>query len=68
MTAYFSIQLPDIVDMYTLKTYWLCFLVVALASILLLFIFGIANDKVEGRTVYKSLTQILWDKSKRKRH
>ena len=65
MTAYFSIQIPEIANVYTIKTYWLAFMVVAVLSVSMLFLFGLASDTVEGGTVYKSLTRILWDKRKR---
>ena len=73
MTAYFSIQFPD--PHYSLnspKTYWLCFLVVAILSIGFLFIFGITTHTVEGKTIYRSITRMVLDffriRSKRKKH
>lgn len=62
MTAYFSVQIPEIANTYTLKTYWIAFLVVAVSSVSMLFLFGVASGTVEGKTVYKSLTRTLWDK------
>ncbi|KIW87678.1 uncharacterized protein Z519_11652 [Cladophialophora bantiana CBS 173.52] len=70
MTGYFSIQLPEIAEKYTLKTYWLCFLVVSILSILFLVVFGITTHTLEGQTVYRSITSIvgsaIFDASKRK--
>ncbi|KIV85904.1 hypothetical protein PV11_01556 [Exophiala sideris] len=72
MTAYFSIQLPGHNSLNSIKTYWLCFLVVALLSIGFLFIFGITTHTVEGKTIYKSITRMVLDffrfRSKRKKH
>jgi len=67
MTAYFSIQLPEIARIYTLKTYWLSFLVVAILSTAFLMVFGVATHTIEGKTVYKSLTRVVWDMRKWKR-
>lgn len=66
MTGYFSIQIGNIQDMYTLKTYWLSFLSVILLSIGSLLALGAANSTVSNKTVYKSLTRTLWDKGKTK--
>jgi hypothetical protein len=55
MTGYFSIQLPEI-EKYSLKTYWLCFLVVSILSVLFLVIFGVTTHTLEGKTVYRSVT------------
>ncbi|KAK5045839.1 hypothetical protein LTR84_008932 [Exophiala bonariae] len=71
MTAYFSIQLPEIAEMYSLKTYWLSFLVVAVLSVAFLLVFGVTTHTVEGKTIYKSLTRMILDKgksSKKKKH
>ncbi|KAL9111325.1 MAG: hypothetical protein Q9227_004202 [Pyrenula ochraceoflavens] len=67
MTAYFSTQFHEIDNLYSLKTYWLCFLVVAVSTIGLLFGFGLLSNKVRGRTVYKSLTEILLDKGRKRK-
>jgi hypothetical protein len=48
--------------LYTLKTYWLCFLIVVIVSIIGLVIFSIASKRVGGRTTYKSLTGNFWDR------
>ena len=64
MTGYFSVQIADIQGLYTVKTYWLCFLVIAVLSILFLVIFGFASDTVEGRTVYRSLWRTFVDASR----
>lgn len=59
MTGYFSIQLPEIEKIYSLKTYWLSFLVVSIISILFLFIFGGITHTLEGKTTYQSITRIV---------
>ncbi|ETI26241.1 hypothetical protein G647_03018 [Cladophialophora carrionii CBS 160.54] len=59
MTAYFSIQLKEIDDKYSLKTYWFCFLVVTILSILFLVVFGGITHTLEGKTVYRSVTRTL---------
>ncbi|KEF60146.1 uncharacterized protein A1O9_04996 [Exophiala aquamarina CBS 119918] len=64
MTAYFSIQLPEIAEMYSIKTYWLSFLVVALLSIAFLAIFGFTTHTVEGGTIYRSFTTMVLDKGR----
>ena len=64
MTGYFSVQIADLQGVYTVQTYWLCFLVIAILSIVFLIIFGFASDTVEGRTVYKSLWRTFVDFSK----
>ena len=54
MTGYFSIQIADLQGVYTARTYWFCFLVIAVLSIAFLVIFGVASDTVEGRTTQKT--------------
>ncbi|KAI9754650.1 MAG: hypothetical protein M4579_004613 [Chaenotheca gracillima] len=61
MTAYFSIQIEDLVGVYTHKTYWGCFGVVMGLSLLLLIVFGLISDTVEGKMIYRSLSQqLIW--------
>lgn len=69
MTAYFSIQVGDIGKKYSLKTYWLTFLVVSVLSIAFLGAFGFYTHTVEGKTIYRSVTRMILDvfKGKRKR-
>jgi hypothetical protein len=64
MTGYFSVQIADLAGVYTVKTYWMCFLAISLLSIIFLIIFGVASDTVEGRTVYKSLWRTFVEFSK----
>ena len=59
MTGYFSTQIADLQGIYSARTYWLSFLVITVLSILLLIVFGLISDNLEGKTVYKS----LWKKS-----
>jgi Na+/proline symporter len=57
MTGYFSMQMAEIDELYNLKTYWMCFLVVVVASVLGLIAFGLMAKRTEGRMAYKSLTR-----------
>lgn len=65
MTGYFSVQLTEIEELYNLKTYWVCFLVVVVTSIIGLVTFSVATDRVGGRTTYKSLTRTSWERMQR---
>jgi Mg2+ and Co2+ transporter CorA len=67
MTAYFSIQVGNIAEKYSLKTYWLCFLVVSVLSIAFLGAFGFYTHTVEGKTIYRSVTRMILDVFKGKR-
>lgn len=62
-TAYFSLSIGNIDTIYSLRTYWFTFLVVAIASILFLYLFGFATGTIEGKIVYQSLHKALWEKS-----
>ena len=74
MTGYFSIQLSEIENLYSLRTYWACFGVVAGVTLLLLGVFDFASERVQvqGAIVYRSLTQMAvgrvlgWKGTKRK--
>ncbi|KAK2001744.1 ADP-ribosylation factor [Colletotrichum falcatum] len=52
MTSYFSLEIPDLVEHYTPKTYWICFAVIAGLSFISLFFFGrmleAVSDTLEG--------------------
>jgi hypothetical protein len=52
MTAYFSIQVPDLMGVYSGTTYWMCFLVISSLSFAAMFFFGrlgvYVSDKVSG--------------------
>lgn len=61
MTGYFSVQIKDLDGVYSWKTYWACFGVIMVLSILLLFFFGKASDTLEGAPVYKSVTRTSLD-------
>lgn len=65
MTGYFSVQPTEIEKLYNLKTSWVCFLIVVVASIIGLVIFGITTERVRGRTTYKSLTRTFWERVQR---
>ncbi|KAI9843348.1 MAG: hypothetical protein M1837_006474 [Sclerophora amabilis] len=57
MTAYFSVEIEDLQGVYTTTTYWVCFGVIMALSILLLFVFGLISDTVEGKMIYQPLTK-----------
>ena len=56
-TAYFSMQLRQIDELYSLRTYWLSFLVVGVLTGIFLVAFGVLSDRYQGKTVYRSLTK-----------
>lgn len=66
MTAYFSTQLSDLANIYTIKTYWICFGVIMTLSLVFLMIFGALSGTLEGKPIYKSLTQTVLDAGKLK--
>ena len=56
MTGYFSTQIKDLQDIYTAKTYWVCFAITIFISFLFLVGFGVISHTLEGGVVYQSLT------------
>lgn len=66
MTGYFSVQIQDLQNVYTAKTYWVCFAIIIVLSIIVLVGFGLLSGTVEGKPIYKSLTRTFFDKSKDK--
>ena len=66
VTAYFSMTFPAIEHIYTLRTYWLTFLVVAIVTVLFLLLFGAFSERVKGRVIYKSLSRTFLDRQKNK--
>ena len=56
MTGYFSIQIPEVQNAYTAKTYWVCFAVIMALSFLFLVGFGVISHTLEGSLIYKSAT------------
>jgi hypothetical protein len=61
MTGYFSVQIEDLIGVYTVKTYWSAFGVIMAFSIFALFIFGYVSDTIEGRMVYVSFSGTVLD-------
>lgn len=61
MTAYFSTQLLNMENKYTIKTYWICFAAIMLLSLLFIVVFGAASGTLEGKPIYRSLTRTVWD-------
>lgn len=66
-TSYFSMQLPAI-ESVSLKTYWLTFMVVTLATILFLGIFEFLSARYSGKLVYRSLFKMFFDRRRRNTH
>ncbi|KAJ5198780.1 uncharacterized protein N7498_007897 [Penicillium cinerascens] len=65
MTGYFSTQLQGIKGgKYSVTEYWVAFAVILVVSILLLMIFGVASDTVEGKTIYRSLVRTFFRTSR----
>lgn len=64
MTAYFSTEISELQDAYTAKTYWVCFAVITVLSIVVLWVFGVASDTVEGKNAYRSLRGTFYDASR----
>ncbi|KAL8793541.1 MAG: hypothetical protein Q9195_003914 [Heterodermia aff. obscurata] len=65
MTAYFSTQISDLQGAYTSTTYWACFAVIMAFSLLFLVIFGVLSNTLEGKPIYRSMTQTFWDVSRK---
>lgn len=55
MTGYFSTELVEVKGVYTINQYWVSFGVIVFLSFVLLVVFGVASDTVEGKTIYASL-------------
>ena len=66
MTGYFSTQLDDLASTYTIKTYWICFAVIMTLSFIFLVIFGVLSGTLEGKPIYRSLTETVLDAGKGK--
>lgn len=64
MTGYFSTQLKDLATAYTIKTYWICFAVIMALSFIFLLVFGALSGTLEGKPIYRSLTQTMVDAAK----
>jgi hypothetical protein len=60
MTAYFSTELQGVKGGYTKVDYWASFTVIFVVSIVLLMLFGVASDTVEGKTIYRSLLKTFF--------
>ena len=66
MTNYFSTQIQGLQDTYTVRTYWICFGVIMTLSIIFLLIFGVLSGTLEGKPIYRSLTETVIDLGKGK--
>ena len=65
MTAYFSVQIDDLQGAYTSTTYWACFAVIMTLSFIFLLVFGKLSNTMEGKIIYKSMTETFIDSSRR---
>ena len=65
MTAYFSTQIEDLQGAYTSTTYWSCFAVIMAFSFIFLVVFGVLSNTLEGKPIYRSMTQTFWDYSRK---
>ena len=68
MTGYFSVQIPELTNVYSAKTYWICFAVIMFLSFLFLVVFGIISHTLEGGLIYKSFTEAVIGHSKKAIH
>jgi Mg2+ and Co2+ transporter CorA len=67
MTAYFSLQMREIDELYSLKTYWGCFGVVGVLTVALMIAFGVVSSRVKGRIMYESMWRMGTEKLFRRR-
>ncbi|MCJ1305133.1 hypothetical protein MMC08_007947 [Hypocenomyce scalaris] len=61
MTSYFSVSISDLQGIYTAKTYWTAFAIIMALSFIFLAVFGKLSGTVEGRPIYRSLSQTGFD-------
>lgn len=64
MTGYFSTQLKDFANKYSVQTYWVCFIIIMAVSFIFLALFGLVSGTVEGKPIYRTLTQTMYDLGK----
>jgi uncharacterized protein HemY len=64
MTGYFSTQLKDFANRYSVQTYWICFIIIMAVSFIFLALFGLVSGTVEGKPIYRTLTQTIYDVGK----
>jgi hypothetical protein len=65
-TGYFSMQLHQIDELYSLKTYWVSFLLVGLLTVIFLLAFGVLGDRYQGKVIYTSLTRTFLRRRRQK--
>ncbi|KAJ5166939.1 uncharacterized protein N7482_005720 [Penicillium canariense] len=66
MTAYFSTELQGVKGGYSKADYWVSFAVIFVVTVLILSIFGLASDTVEGKTIYRSLLKTFFRNSRQR--
>ena len=57
VTAYFSMQFDQINELYSIKTYWLAFLVVGIVTLAFLGGFEWLSRRYQGKIVFVGLTR-----------
>jgi hypothetical protein len=60
-------QLAQIDELYSLKTYWVCFVIVAVLTAGFLVGFGVFSHRYRGKVVYEGLTRIAWGRWRARR-
>jgi len=63
MTGYFSIQFSGVE--FSLKSYWIAFGLILGLSFVLLWLFSFVSGTMEGKMIYRPLSRIAYDFSKR---
>ena len=57
-------QFAQIDELYSLKTFWVSFLVVSILTILFLASFGVLSDRYQGKIIYTGLTKTWFQRRK----
>lgn len=63
MTAIFSTNVKGLEDAYNSTTYWVSFAVVMFLSFIFIVIFGKLSGTLEGKPIYRSLTETFFDRA-----
>ncbi|PGH05388.1 hypothetical protein AJ80_08356 [Polytolypa hystricis UAMH7299] len=61
MTAYFSTEIKELEEVFTVRMYWIAFAVILVLSTLLLYVFGWLGDALGGRIKYRSIPKTMYD-------
>ncbi|KAF2182213.1 hypothetical protein K469DRAFT_728985 [Zopfia rhizophila CBS 207.26] len=63
MTGYYSVQFIGVE--FTVKSYWVAFAIILAVSLVALFAFSFFSGTMEGKMMYRPLSRIMYDISKR---